>query len=196
MATGPLTVDITCPTLAPPSGLSPMERLLEHAASLLSQHSAPALPLGEVEQVLRGADPPIRISGDALVRWLRLRTDLFLVFDPWNRITENRLGAGAPSRSRRRGTPTGAVAGQIATDQSERCLANLAPGEQGPWVVALVDPGPSPHPRASALPQDGTHSRSKLRECVVWASRSVDVDSTRASARWLQMVGESRELLS
>jgi len=167
-----------------------MERLLEHAASVLSRHPAPALPLKDVEQELARTDPPIRISGDALLRWLGLRTDLFLILDPRNAIVLRRLSGSCDSY---RGRPFGdrlASGDRGWIDPTSPSLEELLALRLGPWVVALHDPCAQTHSEAIQ-----TEGFARLRESVVWASRTVDRQSTRAMVRWLRMIEEAHDLM-
>ena len=58
-----------------------METLAERAAQSLTRHPAPALPLDELSEQVRGGGPAV--GAGVLLRALEARPDLFRVLDPW-----------------------------------------------------------------------------------------------------------------
>jgi hypothetical protein len=58
-----------------------METLADRAAQSLTRHPAPALPIDELTEQVRGGGTAV--GADVLLRALEARPDLFRVLDPW-----------------------------------------------------------------------------------------------------------------
>src|SRR5262245_23920673 len=72
---------VHAPSPRAPRSSSNMQTLADRAAATLARHPAPALPLDELVEQVRGGGAVV--GPDVLLRALEARPDLFRVLDPW-----------------------------------------------------------------------------------------------------------------
>lgn len=108
-----------------------MQTLADRAAAVLARHPAPALPLDELVDQVRGAGAVV--GPEVLLRALEARPDLFRVLDPWRGPWRR---APSPHRARPVAGPrwiVGLAALPHARDAGARLKASLS------WLGRTVD---------------------------------------------------------
>jgi len=129
-----------------------MEPLADRAAQSLTRHPAPALPLEELTEQVRGGG--IVVGSSVLLRALEARPDLFRVLDPWR----------GPWRSAAR--PDARAAGAAASARSALEAASTR------WVVPLgratLDRDPGAKLKASVVHLGRTLDERSVTDLVRW----------------------------
>jgi hypothetical protein len=140
-----------------------METLAERAAQSLTRHPAPALPIDELSEQVRGGGA--MVGAGVLLRALEARPDLFRVLDPWR----------GPWRS--------ATRPDARRGAGERSALETAGAR---WVVhlgrAATDRNPGARLKASVVHLGRTLDERSVTDLVRWLGMVREMSPARAAA--------------